>query len=53
MKITSVNVNGADIIVHSLGLKPIEPGREVVLDFTGKVPQVSNALMQVEIKCFD
>ena len=50
VKITSVNVNGADIVVHSLGLKPIEPGREVVLDFTGKVPQVSNALMQVEIK---
>ncbi len=50
VKITSVNVNGADIVVHSLGLKAIEPGREVVLDFTGKVPQVSNALMQVEIK---
>ena len=50
VRITSVNVNGADIIVHSLGVKELAPGKEVKIEFTGKLPQVSNALMQVEIK---
>ncbi len=50
VKITSVNINGAKLVVHSLGIKALDPGEEIVLEFTGKVPQVSNALMQVEIK---
>lgn len=50
VKITSVNVNGADIVVHSLGAKAIDPGEEIKFDFTGKIPEVSNALMQVEVK---
>lgn len=50
LKITSVNVNGADLVVHSLGVKALEPGKEVKIEFTGKLPKVSNALMQVEIK---
>ncbi len=50
VRITSVNVNGSQLVVHSLSVKPLQPGKQVVLDVTGKVPQVSNALMQVEIK---
>lgn len=50
VKITSVNVNGADIVVHSMGIKAIDPGECVKIDFTGRIPQVSNALMQVEVK---
>lgn len=50
IKITSVNVSGANIVVHSLGVKAIEPGEEIVLEFTGKIPNVSNALMQMEVK---
>lgn len=50
VKITSVNVNGANLVVHSLGIKPLEPGKEVKIEFTGTLPEVSNALMQVEIK---
>lgn len=50
VKITSVNVNGANLVVHSMGVKALDPGEEIVLEFTGKLPEVSNALMQVEVK---
>ncbi len=50
VKITSVNVNGANLIVHSLGAKEIDPGEEIIFELTGSVPKVSNALMQVEVK---
>ncbi len=50
VKITSVNVNGSDIVVHTLGAKAIEPGEEIKFDFTGAIPEVSNALVQVEVK---
>lgn len=50
VKITSVNVNGASLVVHSMGVKALDPGEEIVLEFTGKLPQVSNALLQVEVK---
>ncbi len=48
IKITSVQVAGAELTVHNLGAK-LAPGQEVKLDFTGKVPEVSNALMQVKV----
>lgn len=50
VKITSVNVNGADIVVHSMGINALDPGDSVKIDFTGKIPEVSNALMQLEVK---
>ncbi|MBR0536159.1 MAG: alpha/beta fold hydrolase [Clostridia bacterium] len=50
VRITSVTVNGADLVIHSLGVKELQPGKEIKLEFTGSLPQASNALMQVEIK---
>ncbi len=49
VEITSLHVSGADITLHNLGLKPLDPGEKVVIDFTGKVPAVSNSLMQVQV----
>ncbi len=49
VKITSLHVSGADIILHPLGLAALDPGEEVKIDFTGKVPKVSNSLMQVQV----
>lgn len=49
VKITSVEVMGADMIVHSLGIKAIDPGEEVRIQVTGKLPQVSNALLQINV----
>ena len=50
VKITSVTVSCDNVVVHSMGAKAIDPGEEIKFDFTGKIPQVSNALMQVEVK---
>lgn len=49
VKLTSVEVVGAELIVHSLGMKAIDPGDEVKLQVTGKLPEVSNSLMQVNV----
>ena len=52
VKITSVEVMGADLIVHTLGVRELDPGEEIRLQVTGKLPQVSNALMQVNV-CYE
>ncbi len=49
VKITSLHVSGADIILHPLGIAELDPGEEVKIDFTGKLPKVSNSLMQVQV----
>lgn len=52
VKITSIEVMGADLIVHTLGVRELDPGEEIRLQVTGKLPQVSNALMQVNV-CYE
>lgn len=52
VKITSVEVMGADLIVHTLGVRELDPGEEIRFQVTGKLPQVSNALMQVNV-CYE
>lgn len=52
VKITSVEVMGADLIVYSMGTKALDPGEEIRLQISGKLPQVSNALMQVNV-CYE
>ena len=52
VKITSVEVMGADLIVHTLGVRELDPGEEIRLQVTGKLPQVSNALIQVNV-CYE
>ncbi len=49
VKITSVEVMGADLIVHSMGLKAIDPGEQVKIQVTGRLPKVSHSLMQVNV----
>ncbi len=49
VKITSLHVSGADITLHNIGIAALDPGEEVKIDFTGKVPKVSNSLMQVQV----
>ena len=49
LKISSVEIMGADLVVHSLGVAALEPGEEVSLQVTGKLPEVSNALLQVNV----
>ncbi len=49
LKISSVEVMGADLVVHSLGVAELDPGEQVRLQFSGKLPQVSNALIQVNV----
>lgn len=49
VSLTSLHVEGANIKIHNLGLKPVKPGEKVKIEFTGSVPQVSNALMQVKV----
>lgn len=52
VKITSIEVMGADLVVHTLGVRELDPGEEIRLQVTGKLPQVSNALMQVNV-CYE
>lgn len=52
VKITSVEVMGADLIVHTFGVRELDPGEEIRLQVTGKLPQVGNALMQVNV-CYE
>ena len=40
---------GANLVVQSMGVKALDPGEEIRLQVTGKLPQVSNALMQVNV----
>ncbi len=49
LKISSVEIMGADMVVHSLGVAALEPGEEITLQVTGKLPEVSNALLQVNV----
>lgn len=49
VKLTSLHVEGANIKIHNLGLNAIDPGEKVKIEFTGSVPQVSNALVQVKV----
>jgi hypothetical protein len=49
LKISSVEVMGADLVVHTLGAGAIEPGEEMRLRVTGNLPEVSNALLQVNV----
>lgn len=49
VKITSVTFAGADLVAHTMGMKEIQPGKEIKVQLTGKIPQVSNALMQVKV----
>ncbi len=49
IKLTSFQVSGADIIIQHFGIAALEPGEEVKIDFTGKLPKVSNALMQLQV----
>ena len=49
VKLTSLHVEGAGIRIHNLGVKAIAPGESVKIEFTGKIPAVSNALMQVKV----
>lgn len=49
LKISSVEIMGADMIVRSLGLAELDPGEEVKIQVTGRLPQVSNALLQVNV----
>lgn len=49
VKISSVEVMGADLVVHTLGVAELDPGEEVRLQVSGKLPQVSDALMQVNV----
>ena len=44
-----MHVEGAGIRIHNLGVKAIAPGESVKIEFTGKIPAVSNALMQVKV----
>ncbi len=50
IRIASVNTNSSNIVIRSLGVGTIEPGKEVKLAVSGNLPKVSNALLQVEIK---
>lgn len=52
VKISSIEVMGADLVVRSMGISQLEPGEEVSIKVTGKLPQVSNALMQVNV-CYE
>lgn len=49
VKITSVSFEGADLVAHTMNAKQLAPGEEIKISITGKVPQVSNALMQVKV----
>ncbi len=49
LKISSVEIMGANLVVQSMGVKALDPGEEVRIQVTGKLPQVSNALMQVNV----
>ena len=49
LKISSVEVMGADLVVHTLGAGAIEPGEEMKLRVTGNLPEISNTLLQVNV----
>ena len=49
VKITSITFEGCDFVAHTMGIKSLDPGAEVKIQLTGKLPKVSNALMQVKV----
>ncbi len=49
ISISSVEIMGADMIVHTMGMSDIEPGESVRFQLTGELPQVSNVLLQVNV----
>ncbi len=49
VKVTSIIFEGADFVAHTMGMKELAPGQEMKISLTGKLPKVSNALMQVKI----
>lgn len=52
VKITSLTFAGKEFTAHSLGINALAPGESVKIQVTGKLPQVSNQNMQVEINCY-
>ncbi len=49
VKITSITFEGCDLVAHTMGMKALQPGAEVKFSITGKLPEVSNALVQVKV----
>ncbi len=49
LSISSIEVAGADIRVHSFGINALAPGQEVKIELTGDVPDVSNTLVQIKV----
>ncbi len=50
LSITSIRFEGANITAHALGIKPLQPGEEVKIELTGDVADVSNTLVQAQVK---
>ncbi len=48
--IDSIKIVGADVTVHTFGIKAIQPGKEVKIELTGDVPDISNTLVQAQVK---
>lgn len=49
IKITSITFSGGDLIAHTMGLSTIKPGEETMVEISGKLPKISNALVQVKV----
>lgn len=49
VKITSIAFAGCDLVAQTWGIKELKPGGQVKIPVTGKLPCVSNALVQMKI----
>ena len=50
VKITSVQSSCESLVIRSNDINTLEPGEEVKIYVTGKLPRVSDALVQVQVK---
>lgn len=53
LRITAVNIEGADLTPASFGFPAVEPGEEIEIAVTGTLPEVSGKLLQVNIDFYE
>ncbi len=49
LKVTSITFAGCELVAHTMGMMPLQPGQSVKVKVTGDLPKVSNALIQAKV----
>ena len=49
VKVTSITFSGGELVAQTMGLSTIQPGEEAIVKVRGKLPEISDALVQVKV----